>query len=351
MNFASDNTAPMAPQIIAALTRVNDGFANAYGGDACTARVEEAMAKFFDHEVAVFLVPTGTAANALSLAHITPSWGGVLCHDIAHIKNDECGAPEFFGNGIKLYGLLGDNGKLTPQAVQTAITRHGNHRPHHVEAASLSITQATEAGTIYRTDEIAALSQVAHAHDLPVHMDGARLGNALARMNVAPADVTWKAGIDVLSFGATKAGAMAAEAVVFFDRTRAAGMAQRRKRSGQLISKHRFVAAQFEAYLQDDCWLRLSRHANDKADRLAEGLRRAGCTIVWAVEANIVFAVLPQALDASLRAAGASYYARNAAMVGDEVTIAPDQMLVRMVTSFATQDDEIDRFVDLVRRG
>lgn len=351
MNFASDNTAGMAPDLMAALSQANEGFAIGYGNDALTQDVEQRIGEFFDHEVAVFLVPTGTAANALSLAHITPPWGAVLCHETAHIMTDECGAPEFFGAGLKLIGLRGENGKLAPDTVQRAIARYSGHVPHQVNAASLSITQATEAGTIYRVDEIAALSQLAHAHNMPVHMDGARLGNALARMNETPAEATWKAGVDVLSFGATKGGAMAAEAVVFFDRKRAAGMAERRKRAGHLLSKHRFVAAQFEAYLKDDYGLSLARYANTKADKLADGLRAAGARIVWPVEANIVFALLPATLDAKLKSAGAAYYVRNSAMAGEDVTIAPDEMLVRLVTSFATQDSEIENFVSLVQRG
>lgn len=351
MNFASDNTAGVAPEILAALLQANEGFALGYGNDALTRDVERTMAEFFGHEVAVFLVPTGTAANALSLAHVTPPWGAVLCHETAHIMTDECGAPEFFGSGLKLIGLRGEDGKLTPETLKQAIARYSGHVPHQVNAAALSITQATEAGTIYRVDETAALSQIAHAHDLPVHMDGARLGNALARMNVTPAEATWRAGVDVLSFGATKGGAMAAEAVVFFDRKRAAGMAERRKRAGHLLSKHRFIAAQFEAYLRDDYGLTLARYANAKADKLADGLRNAGAKIVWPVEANIVFTLLPKSLDAKLKAAGAAYYVRSNAVAGDDVAIAPDEMLVRLVTSFATLDSELESFVDLVQRG
>ena len=351
MNFASDNTAAIAPGIMAALARANEGFALGYGNDALTRAVERRIGEVFDCDAAVFLVPTGTAANALSLAHVTPPWGGVLCHEQAHIISDECGAPEFFGGGLKLIGLSGEGCKLSRGTVATAIARYSGHIPHQVNAAALSITQATEAGTIYRVDEIAGLAEIAHAHGLPVHMDGARFGNALARMNLSPAEATWKAGVDVLSFGANKGGAMAAEAVVFFDRKRAAFMPERRKRAGHLLSKHRFLAAQFEGYLQDDYWLTLARHANAMADRLAEGLRGGGASIVWPVEANIVFVLLPKALDAGLKAAGATYYVRPNALAGDDVAIAPDQMLVRLVTSFATTPDEIDRFVALARRG
>jgi threonine aldolase len=334
-----------------ALARANVGFALGYGNDALTRAVEKRVAELFECEAAVFLVPTGTAANALSLAHVTPPWGGVLCHSQAHILTDECGAPEFFGGGIKLIGLPGEGCKLTRETVERAIARYSGHVPHQVNAAALSITQATEAGTIYRVEEVAALAELAHAHGLSVHMDGARFGNAIARMNVSPAEATWKAGVDVLSFGATKGGAMGAEAVVFFDRERADFMAERRKRAGHLLSKHRFLAAQFEGYLENGYWLTLARHANAMADRLADGLRAYGVPIVWAVEANIVFALLPRSLDAKLKAAGAAYYVRPNTLAGDDVAIGPDQMLVRLVTSFATVEAEVDRFVASVRAG
>jgi threonine aldolase len=351
VNFASDNTAAIAPGIMNALMRANDGFALGYGNDALTKAVEARIGEIFECDAAVFLVPTGTAANALSLAHVTPPWGGVLCHDEAHINADECGAPEFFGGGLKLIGLPGAGCKLSRATIAQAIARYSGHVPHQVNAASLSLTQATEAGTIYRVEEIAALCEVAHAHGLAVHMDGARFGNALVRMNATPAEATWKAGIDVLSFGATKGGAMAAEAVVFFDRKRAAFMAERRKRAGLLFSKHRFLAAQFEGYLADGYWLTLARHANAMADRLAEGLRACAVPIVWPVEANIVFALLPRALDAKLKAAGAAYYVRPNTLAGGDVVIGEDQMLVRLVTSFATVQAEVDQFVALVRAG
>jgi len=351
VNFASDNTAAIAPGILTALTRANEGFALGYGNDALTKGIERQLSELFEKDVAAFLVPTGTAANALALAHITPVWGGVLCHEQAHIMTDECGAPEFFGGGIKLIGLPGENTKLTAATVATAIGRYSGHAPHQVNASSLSITQATEGGTIYRVEEIAALAGLAHAHGLCVHMDGARFGNALARMNVSPAEATWKAGVDVLSFGATKGGAFAAEAVVFFDRAKAAFMGERRKRAGHLLSKHRFLAAQFEGFLENGYWLSLARHANDMADLLADGLRGAGATIVWPVEANIVFVLLPTSIDAKLRAAGAAYYVRGDALAGNDVAIAPDRMLVRLVTSFATQRPEIEQFVSLVKQG
>ena len=308
MNFASDNAAGIAPEIVAAISRANDGAALAYGRDDWTRRAERSFAEIFQREVAVFLVPTGTAANALALAHLTPPWGAVLCHDEAHIATDECGAPEFFGGGIKLVGLAGEAGKITPATLQHALADGQWGGPHHVSPAVLSLSQATEAGTVYRADEIRQLADIAHGRGLAVHVDGARFANALARMNASPAQATWMAGVDVLSFGATKGGAMAAEAVVFFDAARGANMSERRKRGGHLVSKHRFIAAQIEAYFTDDLWLRLARHANAMADRLASGLAAAGLHPVWPVEANEVFVALPLPVDERLKAAGASYY-------------------------------------------
>ena len=275
MNFASDNAAGVAPAILQAIAAANDGFALAYGDDAVTQRVERRLCEIFEREVAVFLVPTGTAANALALAHLTPPWGAVMCHREAHIISNECGAPEFFGGGLRLVGLDGVGGKIAPETLALALDRHEGHSPHQVVPAMVSLTQATEAGTVYRTDEVASLASLAHERGLAVHMDGARFANALVRLGVTPAQITWQAGVDVLSFGATKGGALAAEAVVFFDPARAAMMAERRKRAGHLVSKHRFIAAQFEAFLTDGLWLDLASHANRMADRLAATLAGA----------------------------------------------------------------------------
>src|SRR5947207_7226660 len=275
MYFASDNTAGIAPEILAAIGKANTGYALGYGNDEWTKRVEQCFAEIFEREVAVFLVPTGTAANALAIAHLAPPWGAVLCHAESHITTDECGAPEFFGGGIKLVGLAGDAGRIAVDTLERALNERQWGGPHHVSPAVLSLSQATEAGTIYRPDELRRLAEVAHARGLAVHMDGARLGNALARMNASAADATWKAGVDALSFGATKGGALAAEAIVFFDPARGAGMQDRRKRGGHLVSKHRFIAAQMEAFLAGDLWLDLARHANAMADRLSAGLATA----------------------------------------------------------------------------
>ena len=344
MNFASDNTAGMAPEILAALGQANTGYALGYGNDAWTRGVEQRFSELFEKDVAVFLVPTGTVANSLALAHLTPPWGAVLCHAESHVAVDECGAPEFFGGGIKLVGLAGDGAKISPATLRTALAGQWGG-PHHVSPAALSLSQATECGTIYRVAEVKELAEIAHARGIAVHMDGARLGNALARTNVSLAELTWKAGVDVLSFGATKGGAMGAEAVIFFDPARGANMQDRRKRGGALVSKHRFIAAQFEAYLADDVWLRLARHANAMADALAAGLTAAGCKPVWPVEANEVFAPLTTDADKRLKAAGATYYP----WPGAGLNIDAEKILVRLVTSFQTTEDDVEKFLAITR--
>jgi threonine aldolase len=348
MNFASDNTAGVAPDILAAIVRANEGAALAYGNDAFTQRLERRFADIFEREVAVFLVPTGTAANALALAHLAPPWGAVLCHAESHITNDECGAPEFFGGGLKLIGLPGRAGRIAPATLAAALGSRQWGGPHHVTPAVLSLSQSTEAGTIYRLDELRRLADIAHGRGLAVHLDGARFGNALVRMNASPAEATWKAGVDALSFGATKGGALAAEAVVLFDPARGAGMAERRKRAGQLLSKHRFASVQMEAYLAGDLWLRLARHANAMADRLARELAARGLPPVWPVEANEVFVILPRAIEQRLAAAGATFYPWLTDSLPDGVTVGPEATLVRLVASFATTAAEVDAFVTLL---
>jgi threonine aldolase len=345
VNFLSDNTAPVAPDIVNAIVEANDGFAVGYGDDDWTRSVERRLSGLFEREVAIFLVPTGTAANALALAHLTPPWGAVLCHIDSHVATDECGAPEFFGGGLKLVELPGDDGKITAETLKRFLADRFGHSPHQMIASVLSITQATEAGTIYRPKEIATLSEIAHERSFAVHMDGARFANAVVRLGRTPAQITWQSGVDVLSFGITKVGALAAEAVVFFDPTRAAFMPERRKRAGHLLSKHPFLAAQFGAILADDRWLALACHDNFMADKLAARLAAVGLAPVWPIEANLVFVVLSRALDAKLKAAGARYYGRT----NTGLKLGPDQILARLVTSFATQEDEIDRFVHLCK--
>jgi len=349
MNFASDNAAGVAPQILDAIRRANDGFALGYGDDALTRRVERLLCELFEREVAAFMVATGTAANSLAIAQLSPPWGAVLCHREAHIMTSECGAPEFFGGGLRLVGLPGDDGRVATDVLTAALDGGEWGGPHHVSPTVLSLTQATEAGTIYRPDQVGRLAEIARRHGMAVQMDGARFANAIARLGVSPADATWKAGVDALALGATKSGAMAAEAVIFFDPARATAMGERRKRAGHLMSKHRFVAAQFDAFLTDGLWLTLARHANRMADLLAQRLTEIALPPVWPVEANLVFAVLPQAVRKRLTAARASYYEMHRDTAPAANFGRPDDVLVRLVTSHSTTTEDIDRFVIAAR--
>ncbi|TSD83700.1 low specificity L-threonine aldolase [Mycobacterium sp. KBS0706] len=300
MNLASDNVAGAAPEILAAIASAAGGRQPSYGGDEVTARLQDRLSDVFERRVAAFPVPTGTAANALALATFTPPWGAVLCHREAHVAVDECGAPEFYTHGAKLLLADGAHGKLTP-ATLTAAVPEWRGDVHRSQPALLSLSQATESGTVYSPAEIGALAEAAGNHGLTVHMDGSRFANALAGQNCSPAELTWKAGVDVLSFGGTKNGCVMAEAVVFFDPDKAADFAFRRKRAGHLLSKMRFVSAQLEAYLADGLWLRLAGNANARARQLAAGLQALpGVTLEHPVEANEVFVRLPAALAEGL---------------------------------------------------
>ena len=350
MFFASDNTAGVSAPVMAALNAANQGFAGGYGNDDLTRRVEGRLAELFDHDVAVALVPTGTAANALALACLVQSYGAVICHAEAHIMVDECGAPEFYTGGAKLVGEPGYGAKLTPEIVASVLDRVGPLAPHHVKPQAVSLTQATEAGTIYKPGEVAALSALAHGHGLKVHMDGARFANAVAALGCAPAEITWKAGVDILCFGATKAGAMAAEAVIAFDSDLREELSYRRKRAGHLISKHRFLAAQWLGFLENGHWLEIAGHANAMAARLAEGISKSGAgRLAFPVEGNELLVVLTKAVDECLREAGAVYYPWSPHGIGVDPLPGDDEVFIRLVTSFATTLEEVDRFLELMK--
>ncbi len=335
-DFRSDNVAAIAPEVLEALVRANHGTAGSYGADEATRRLGELAAELFETELAIFPVFTGTAANSLALASLTPPYGAVLCHQSAHVQVDECGAPEFFTGGAKLIGLPGADGKLTPATLAAPLAEAEAGGVHHVLPAALSLTQATECGTVYRPGEIAALAGVAHAHGLHVHMDGARLANALAYLGCTPAEATWKAGVDVLSLGLTKNGALAAEAVVFFDKALAAGFERRRKRAGQLASKMRFVSLQLVAMLEQGHWLRHAGHANRMAARLAAGLASLpDVRLAYPVEANELFVALPEPLREGLQRDGFQFHRWS-------WPTDPGPPLIRLVTSFATSEAEVD---------
>jgi len=304
VRFYSDNTATACPEILAAISEANQGLAVAYGDDPWTQRLDAVLGAFFGAEVRAFAVATGTAANSLGLATVCPPYGAIYAHQEAHIATDECGAPGFFSGGAQLALLPGEHGKLLPGTFAAAL----GARPvdvHSVQPAALSLTQATELGTVYQPAEIAALSKLAHGRGLKVHLDGARFANALAFLDCHPADVTWRAGVDVLSFGATKNGALAAEAVVFFDSGLVRDFELRRKRAGHLLSKSRYVAAQLLAYVESGVWKRNAQRTN----RLAQDIgRAAGASLLHPVEANEVFVKLGVQRRQGLHAAGFEFY-------------------------------------------
>jgi len=340
MNFRSDNEAPVAPEIMEALARANSGADHSYGADAATARLQGQFSDLFETEVAVFPVITGTAANALSLAQSAPPYGVVYCHRESHIHTDECNAPEFYTGGAKLHALDGAHGRIDLAALKDALAATGFHGDHEPEPAAISLTQATEAGAVYAIDDIAALAELAHGRGLRVHMDGARIANAVARLGCAPADMTWRAGIDILSFGATKNGAMAAEAVVVFRRDLVDGLARRRMRGGHLLSKMRFVSAQLEAYIADGLWLALAARANRAASRLADGVSAiAGATLLHPVEGNELFVQLPAGAIDGMAGDGFEFHR----WPGAEGT-------VRLVCSYAARDGDIDALIASLRR-
>jgi threonine aldolase len=307
LQFASDNTAGVCPEAMQAFTQANSGFAHSYGNDAATQAVCDRLRSVFEHDCDVFFVFNGTAANSLALASLCQSYQAVICADIAHVETDECGAPEFFSNGSKLLLSPHHQGKLTAAGVTEVITRRTDI--HYPRPKVVTMTQATELGTLYQRDEIELIAQIAHGHGLKVHMDGARFANAVAALDCAPADISWRAGIDVLCFGGTKMGLPIGEAIVFFDRRLGEEFAYRCKQAGQLASKMRFLSAPWLAMLDNDVWLRHAAHANAMAASLAEKISSCtGSGMMLPTEANGVFVNLPEAAIARLRAAGWVFY-------------------------------------------
>lgn len=306
-HFASDNYAGICTEALQALLTANVGHAAAYGDDEWTRKASDRLRDLFATDCDVYFVFNGTAANSLALASLCQSYHSVICHELAHVETDECGGPEFFSNGSKLLLANGENGKLTPETVHEVISRRNDI--HYPKPHVVTLTQATEVGTIYRSAEIAAIANLAHHHGLRVHMDGARFANAVASLEVTPADITWRAGVDVLCFGGTKMGLPMGEAVVFFDRALSDDFAWRCKQAGQLASKMRFLAAPWLGILDGEIWLRHASHANAMAHRLAIGLASVtGVSLLFPVEANSVFVVLQQSVQEALRARGWRFY-------------------------------------------
>ena len=335
--FASDNFAGAHPRIIEAITRYNNGFTESYGEDDLTGRVEKQIAEVFEHECAVFLVGTGTAANVLALSAICPPYGAIYCHPQAHINTDECGAPEMY-TGAKLIEVNGPHGKINPAELQTKLEGADIHGIHRVKPSVVSITNLTESGTVCKPEELKAMAELARYYGLRIFMDGARFANAAAALNLTPAEMTWKAGVEVMSFGATKNGAIAAEAIVFFNPEDARDFERRRKRAGQLWSKHRFLSAQFEAYLEDDLWLKNASHSNAMAKRLADGLSvLPDISMIHPVEGNELFPAMPETVIAGLENDGFVFYHW---MPG----------VIRLVTSFLTSMEGVDAFIESAKR-
>ncbi len=348
MHFASDNWAGVHPKIAEALSKHAGGFASAYGTSALDKAVEKTFNEIFERDVAVFFVATGTAANSLALASIARPGGITFAHCEAHLIADEGGAPEFLSGGGRLRPVEGPIGRMQPANLKAAIESATPGNVFAGQAMGVSLTQASEIGTIYELDEIAAISALCREHDLPLHMDGARFANALVSLGCSPADMTWRQGVDIVSFGGTKNGCWCAEALVFMDPARAADLPFIRKRAAQLFSKSRFIAAQFEAYFAGSLWLELAAHANAMAARLAERITAANdARLAWKPRANEVFAIMAKEKAQRLHESGAIFHDWRPPLA-ERHLVGEGETLVRLVTSFATSPEETDRFGDLI---
>ena len=330
IELRSDNAAGVAPEIVAAIAEANTGSAMAYGGDDWSARLRGRVAEVFEHpEVSVFPVLTGTAANSLALSSVCPPWGSVLCHETAHIIRNECGATSLFGGGAVMRGLPGADFLLERASLEQAFATTNWGDNHHSQPSALSLTNPTDYGTVYSVERVAELAATAKARGMRVHIDGARVANAIAALDCTPAELTWRAGVDLLSLGATKNGAMSTDAIVCFDPALAGQLSYRVKRAGQVASKMRFQSVQLDAYLTDGLWLRMAANANAAMARLATGLADRGVAMATQPQANITFVHVPDAVADQLEAAGLFFY-----------RIAPG--VIRFVTSFQTTLDDVD---------
>jgi threonine aldolase len=335
-HFASDNYAGICPEAFAAMIEANHGHEISYGDDSWTAKASDLLRDLFETDCEVFFVFNGTSANSLSLASLCQSYHSILCHEIAHVEGSECGAPEFFANGTKVLLLPGANGKIDPQSIERAVNKRTDI--HYPKPRALSLTQATEIGTVYSLDELRELAEVARRFNLRIQMDGARFANAVVSLGVTPKDLTWQAGVDVLCFGGTKNGLAVGEAVVFFDPALAREFDYRCKQGGQLASKMRFLSAPWVGLLQDGAWLRHAKHSNAMAQRLENGIRNLpGIEIPYAVESNAVFARIPEPAVEAMHQKGWKFYTH---VGGWEES--------RLMCSWDTTPEDVDAFaVDL----
>jgi len=351
MNFDSDNQSGVSPRILESLVSACSGSAPSYGNDDWTKRAENALGRLFGRDVRAFFVATGTAANCLALSTVANPSDAILCHRQAHIAVDELSAPEFFTGGARLLPLETDSGKITAKDLNGSLDTLPAQRPHNVKVSALSISQATENGLIYSQAELTQLADAAHQRGIHVHMDGARFANAVAALACEPADIAWKAGVDVLSLGASKNGALAAEAVIIFNEELAKDFDLRRKRAGQLVSKGRLFGAQFVSWLQDDHWIEMARNANKTAQYLSATLKTHDeVKPTWPVEANEVFVVMKRDLLARLKAGGvrcSGWYHRS---VPRSTSMSDDELPVRFVTSWSTTRSEVDALAELLHQ-
>ncbi len=335
--FASDNVTPACPEVMEAINQANIGNIESYGHDKWSKVLDNKFSELFEKDVKVFTAVTGTAANSLALSSITPSYGNIYCHKISHINVDECGAPEFFTGGAKLITIDGDDGKFNSDELKKNI--RGSGVVHNTQPASVSITQSCETGVIYKLDEILKINQVAKENGMKIHMDGARFSNAIASLNKSPAEATWKLGIDVLTFGGTKNGCMDAEAIIFFNPRDVNNFQYLQKRSGQLLSKTRFLSSQLDAYITDGLWLRNATHANDMARKLSEKLSKINSfELTYPTESNEIFIKMPKNIQDHLNNEGYS--------------AIPDDMFdgsVRFVTAWNTNLNDIENLINTIK--
>ena len=348
MNFASDNTGPAHPSVMEAVIKANEGYAMPYAEDTGMERVRDALRATFEApEAEVFLVPTGSAANGIALSTLVNPWEAIYCSGVAHVHVDECGGPEFYSGGAKLVLVPETDARMTAADLEATISEGLERGLHYVQPGAVSITQVTERGTVYSLDALRALTGVAKAHGLPVHLDGARFANALVTLGCTPAEMSWKAGVDAVIFGATKNGCLGVEAIVLFDPARAGELAFRRKRGGHLFSKNRFLSAQMEGYLAGGQWLASAEAANAMGARLAQGLAQSpDADLLHPVEANMLFVSITRAAHRRLVEAGAQYYMTLEDLEGG----TPDDLIpTRLVTNWSTTEAEVDQFLETMR--
>ena len=332
--FASDNVTSACPEVMDAVIAANSGIAGSYGDDEWSLALKNRLSEIFETEVEVFLAVTGTASNALALSALAPVFGKIYCHELSHINTDECGAPELFTGGAKLIPMRSSNGRI--DATDLAETIRGSGNVHVTQPSVVSVTMSCETGTVYQLDEIKAISKIAHDNKMSVHMDGARFANALVSLDVSPAEMTWKSGVDVLTLGGTKNGCLAAEAVIFFKPEMVGNFPFLHKRSGQLLSKMRFISSQLVGYLKGDVWLRNARHANAMAKILSEGLDSfANIKLAYPTQSNEVFVHLPRDVIDYLNSAGYD--------INEEEL---DGKAVRFVTAWNSEVKDINDLLD-----